>query len=1364
MQAGMLFQAILGQSSIAGGYDVEQMHIMLDEEIDASVLGQAFTRVAERHPILSTSFLWEQGEPQQQVESGFTVPLDVRDWRGLGEDERNRRRQEFMVRDRARGFYMRVAPLMRVTVFRCDGGRTEAVWTFHHILLDGRSFAPVLQEVFSTYHAISTSKIWTPPPLPRPYRDFVGWVAARDESRSLAYFRKLLAGKTSDTPLPGAEPAARPLPRDGYGEIVRTVDPEIVARVHALAARTGTTPGTVLQAAVALVLSRYTGDADVLFGNIRACRHSALGGDAERMIGLFINTLPVRAGTGDDLTVLELLADLRTQSIAMRDHEHTSLVAIQGESEIPRGTPLFETLFMFDTREINQILRADGDPRWLKRWFTLREQPAVPLAITVFDAERLEVRMLFDRRRFRDVVVERLIASLAVTMDGLSQDENRPLGQVEVLPVEERRKIVVDWNDTARPFPEGLKIHELFERRAVEQPNAIAVDMDGRTLSYRELDERANQLAHALRGRGAGPGRYVGICLDRGPELVVAMLGAAKSGSPYIPLDPRYPTERLAFMVEDSAAFLVVTEERHKRLFPTPVLVVAGEHDSDAAQIARQPATRPVPRGDATAACYAIFTSGSTGTPKGVVLSHRAVVNTLDWVSRTFGVGPRDRILFVTSPCFDLSVYDTFGALGAGATVVVASDALLADPEALARAITEQRITIWDSAPAALQRLVPFLPAPAPAAGSPTSGGLYDPQEPAKKPRAEEASPLRLVMLSGDWIPLALPDVVRAAFPGAEVMSLGGATEAAIWSNHFSIGAVDPRWPSIPYGRPIQNARYHVLDAGMRPSAVGVSGDLYIGGACLADGYLNRPALTAERFIPDPLSTVAGERLYKTGDLARYMENGNLEFLGRADFQVKIRGFRVEMGEVEAVIAGLPGVRETVCAAQADAAGQKSLIAYVVPTHSADSGGADGRSNGTTGGAALDPRAIREAVAHKLPDFMTPSQVIVLDALPISANGKVDRKALPRPTARPTHGDFVPPRTDAEWAMAAIWSELLQREPIGATDDFFALGGHSLLAVMLLSQVKSRFGVDLPLITVLEQPTLEAMARAVSAPRQVPKGPHDLVALNRGGERPPIVLVAGVGGYAFTYQSLAGLLGADQPVYALQSTGAERDAALVDYSVEEMAEIYEAEILEAFPTGPIVLGGFSFGMLPAFELAHRLHQRGRRVPLLISFDGFAPGYPQRLPGVQRLSAHAKQLLLGKDRVKYLKDRLSNLQTRILHMLGRDYQAAPDLPLLDQELNDHLRKLWIIHCNARQRYLPRHVEPSALLLIRSAIAMHWPATKMDCPIHGWYPFVSGPISVVTIPGEHLSLFAPQNLPLMAEVITDHVAPCATRLDV
>jgi amino acid adenylation domain-containing protein len=1032
----------------------------------------------------------------------------------------------------------------------------------------------------------------------------------------------------------------------------------------------------------------------------------------------------VRVRVDDERTVAALLSDLRAQRLSLRLHEHTPLEEIQGQCELPRDRPLFETLFTYDTQELNRTLRAGGDPRWSGRRFTLYEQPTLPLHITaVGAADRLELRALFDRARFRDSVVDRLLASFGATVDRLAQDEARPLGRIDVLPAGERDQLLRLWNDTARPFPDRLCLHEPFERRADRQPDAIAVETEAESLTYRALEERANRLAHLLRARGAGPGAYVGLCLDRGPELLVALLGILKSGSPYVALDPRYPAQRLAFMAADTGARLIVTERRHQALFPgTPKLVV--DSDDAALELAAAPASRPERLSRAEDVCYAMFTSGSSGQPKAAALSHRAVMNTLDWVSRTFAVAPGDRLLFVTSPCFDLSVYDTLGVLGAGATVVVASQQMLADPVALAAALADRRITIWDSAPVALQRLLPFLPA-----------------------RTRE-SPLRLVLLSGDWIPLSLPDAVRSAFPSAEVQSLGGATEAAIWSNHFPIGAIDPDWTSIPYGRPIQNTRYHVLDAALRPVPIGVAGDLYIGGACLADGYVNRPELNAERFIPDPFAQPPGERLYLTGDRARYRHDGNLELLGRADLQVKIRGFRVEMGEVELALRAIPGVGQAVCAATAaDAWGQRSLVAYLVPA----------------AGATLDARSVREAVARQLPDFMVPSHVVVLPALPLSTNGKIDRRALPSPTTSPAPGrEFVAPRTDLERRMIALWEDLLGRRPIGATDDFFELGGDSLLAVMLVSRVETGLGMALPLSTVLEHHTVETLVRALEAPTASTaprRGPRrHLICLNAGGKGTPIVLLPGVGGHAFTFKDLPALLGREQPVYALSSIGAEAGTPLIDLTVEESAEIYEAEVLEAFPSGPIVVGGFSFGMLPAFELAHRLRQRGRSVPLMVSFDGFAPGYPRRMEGARRLLAHAGELLQSdpRRRGEYIEGQVAKLRVGLRRLLGKADETAPHLRFVDAEMRSRLQKVWDFNLRARDRYRPTHVAPDALLLIRCEIPMRWPATQMDCPMHGWYAFVRGPISVVTVPGEHLSLFAPENQQTIADTITQHLA--------
>jgi amino acid adenylation domain-containing protein len=1328
MQAGMLYQSMLGGESTSGGHDIEQMHLLLAEEIDLAAFARAWTHVARRHGVLSTSFRWDAGEqPSQRVIAGVVVPVDSEDWSALGEAELDRRRAAFLASDRARGFNLRVAPLMRVRVFPLGEGQTEVVWTLHHILLDGRSMVPVLREVFAVYADLRRGERVVAPPAPRPYSDYVAWLARLEVAKSRPFFCDLLRGKASPTPLPAAEAAARPLPREGYGEHARRVDEAVARGVRELARRTRTTVGTVVQAAWAIVLARFTGDDDVLFGTTRACRRTALGGDAEQMIGLFINTLPVRVRVADEIVVADLLADLRAQSVAMRAHEHTSLVEVHGQSEIPRGTPLFETLLMFENRELNRSLRAGGDTRWSGRIATLHERPSPPLNVTVVDDADLEIHVLFDRRRFTDRAAARLGAALAAGLAGLALGEERQIGDVDVVPAEDRRTMLVAWNDTARAFNDELCIHEPFEARATTQPDAVAVEMDGESLTYRELDERANRLAHALQARGARAGTFVAICLDRSLDLVVALIGVAKSGAAYVPLDPSHPPDRLAFLLADAGARLVVTEERWAPLFAgsaaaaaiaIPIAIAIDGASGEA--IARMSAARPIRTARATSACYAIFTSGSTGQPKGVVLSHRAVINTFDWVTRTFAIGPGDRLLFVTSPCFDLSVYDTFGALGAGATVVVASSALLADPGALTAAITDLGITVWDSAPAALQRLAPFFP---PAPGCLSRG-----------------APLRVVLLSGDWIPLTLPGAIVEAFPLARVISLGGATEAAIWSNWFPIDAVDPRWTSIPYGRPIQNARYHVLDRGMRPAPIGAVGDLYIGGACLADGYLNRAELTRERFVPDPFASTPGERLYRTGDLARYFDDGELEFLGRSDFQVKIRGFRVELGEVEAAIGALPEVREVVCTARVDASGQRALVAYVIAGE----------------GEIVDAQTIRESLGRTLPQYMVPSHVVELEAFPLSCNGKLDRNALPSPGAAAAAA-FVAPSTTIERAMARIWEELLQRERVGVHESFFDLGGHSLLAVMLVSRVRRQMGVDLPLARVLQKPTIALLAASLDGAPPSAHGDRHLITLNDRGCRTPLLLVPGIGGHGFIYQRLTRALGEAQPLHVLQALGVDA-AEGASRTIEEMAEIYEPAILRAVAEGPIAIGGYSFGALIAFELAHRLRLRGRSIPLLISFDGFAPGYPSLLPLPQRALAHLRELSAGdgSQREAYLRGRINNVRARILRQLGRGEETVDDVPNADTTLNQRLRRSTLELWRARNLYRPDRVEPSSLLLVKAEIATRWPAHAMNDPLYGWRAFVEGRIDVESIPGEHLTMFEEGNCDRIAAAIAPYLA--------
>ncbi len=1322
MQEGMLFQYVLHRTSSDAGYDLEQIHLRSPERLDLATFARAWGLVVDRHEALRSSFQWEGvPSPVQHVAPALTVPLEEHHWQSLGLDELEVERAQLLERDRARGFDLDRPPLLRVAVLHTSEG-DEVLWSVHHIVLDGRAIPIVLVEVFHAYAELLAGRVPTFEPVGPSPSEYASWLRARDVCAALTHFEKLLSGKTSPTPLPGAEPLSRALPEGGTGTVRQLIAPEVRDALRATAAATGTSIGTLVLAAWALTLSRLTGDDDVLFGVTRSMRRAALEGRAREAVGVLINTLPMRVSLGDDDTVHALLTRLRLQSRSLDEHLHVPLVSVQQRSNLPPGTPLFETLVMFDNRELNASLRR-ADPSWAERSCTLHERPSPPLTITAFDDETvrgLELRVLFERRRFRRVTVERLTAMLAQALAELSAGPHRRLGELDVLTPEERRRLLTEWNDTRAPFSDQLLLHEGFERRADAQPAALAVEQDSLALTYAELEARANRLAWELRHRGARPGVFIGLALDRTPELVVALLAIAKSGAAYVPLDPAHPVERLSFMLQDAKALLVVTQARFLDRFSTPALVVDGV-DRDA--IARQPSTRPPRVGAPTDRCYAIFTSGSTGTPKGVVLTHRAVVNTFEWVTRTFAVGPSDRLLFVTSPCFDLSVYDTFGALAAGATVVVASAAQLEDPQQLAALVVDARITVWDSAPAALLRLTTFFP------------------------RTARTAPLRLVMLSGDWIPVALPGLVTGLFPAARVMSLGGATEAAIWSNWFPIKTVDPAWSSIPYGKPIQNARYYVLDRRLQPVPIGVTGDLYIAGTCLAEGYLERPALTEERFLTAPFECTEGpERLYKTGDLARYFDDGNLEFLGRSDFQVKIRGFRVELGEVESVLTAFPDVREATCSAVSDASGQKSLVAYVVPRE----------------GRAVDRDALKAHVAKRVPDYMVPTHLVVLDALPLSSNGKVDRKALPSPQASAV-AVAVEPRTDRERALASLWREVLGVPQVGVTDNFFALGGHSLLAVMLVNRIQERLGATLSLASVLQHPTIEGLATLVQGTPEPQATAKHLVTVGRSDpDAAHLVLVPGIGGLGYMFEGLARRLGRRYSVHVLNAVGINDEREGFDHDIEELAAIYEPQVLAACPDQPIIIGGYSFGVLVAFELAVRLLARGRRVPLMVSFDGFAPGYPRRLPPVERLRAHVNALLFEgpNARREYLRTRARRLRQRVYTRLGRP-EVALDHPGVDPKTDERLRKLSAALWGARDRYHPSHTLHTDLLLLKTLESQAWIGIRFDDPLYGWREHLDGRIRVTAMPGEHLTLFDERNVQLMADAIVGELAdPDAT----
>lgn len=875
----------------------------------------------------------------------------------------------------------------------------------------------------------------------------------------------------------------------------------------------------------------------------------------------------------------------------------------------------------------------------------------------------------------------------------------------------ERQCIVFDWNRTAGDYPADDCLPDAFSRHAIRSPNAPALIVGEKTITYCQLLDRANRLAHFLKARGIKPGDFVGVCLRRSTDMIAAVLAITKIGAAYVPLDPGYPRERLSFMLEDSRATIVLSQwallDRLSSLADRVLNV-----EQIGAELARQPNTDPERGHTPDAVAYVIYTSGSTGKPKGVIVRHRAAINTIDWVNQTFGIGSSDRLLFVTSLSFDLSVYDIFGVLGAGGCLRLADEHELKDPSKLAELLQTAGITLWNSAPAALQQLAPFL----------------DPSRPS--------SNLRTVLLSGDWIPVTLPGEVRASFPNARVMALGGATEAAIWSNWFPVTKVDPNWTSIPYGKPIRNAHYHVLDIRLEPVPVGSSGELYIGGLCLADGYWQRPELTAERFICDPFRP--GERLYKTGDLARYLPDGNIEFLGRIDLQVKIRGFRVELGEIETALTQHPSVREAVVKPFRDEEGNVCLTGFIV------------RKN------LVEGIALANHLRVGLPDYMVPANFVFLETLPITPNGKVDRAALLQPafSTASVQSDYSAPINDAELGVQRIWEEVLHVHPVSVTTRFEELGGHSLMAAQIVSRIETRLGHKLPLEALFHAATIREQATLIE--RKLEIGTGSLVPLNEEGSHHPLFLIAGAGGHVFTFHKFSRCLGSEYPAYGMKAIGVDGSEPPLD-RVEEIASRYLDEIVRVRPKGPYVVSGYSVGGLMAFELALQMQRRGLEVAKVIALDTFAPGYPKRLSWPTRLGIHIANFLTrpGERKWAYLAHRFRNLRHRLLTMAGKNHLDLPDAPKIGGVSEMVLKKVWAALERARIHYWPERKFDGQIVLVRSEAPEHWAATRLDDPLNGWARWTTQPVQVMGTPARHMELFSDESLDVLVKQIREAI---------
>ncbi|WP_223636166.1 non-ribosomal peptide synthetase [Corallococcus sp. EGB] len=1025
-QERMWFQDRLSPGSAAFNIPVR---VRFSGVLDVAVLRASLQALVRRHAPLRTTFIEQDGRPLQHIAPAMELALALVDLQSLPAPEREAESLRLITEEARRPFDLEKGPLLRTVLYRLDALEHVLLLKLHHIITDGWSMGVLVRELSALYPALAEGRPSPLAPLPMQYADYAGWQREflRGEvlESHLAFWRGRL-DPDAVLELPTDRP--RPAVLSGRGARLHAVLPvPLVESLKALALAEGNTLFGVLLAGFQVLLSRYSGQQDVVVGTSVAGRGRA---ELEGLIGLFTNYLAFRTDLSGQPSFRELLGRVRETTLEAYAHQDVpfeKLVdALKPERQLSVN-PLFQVALTLQNAPLPPLrlpgLVLDAEPvdnRTSKTDLSL-------IAMEVPQGMRLTAE--YNTDLFDPGTMQRLLAHLRTLLEGAVADPGRRVGDLPLMDAAEAARLQRDWAGDAAPFPEDRCLHTLFEAQARRTPDAVAVRFQGRTLTYAQLDARANQLAHALRRRGVGPEVRVALSVERSLEVAVGLLGILKAGGAWVPVDPMLPRERLAFMLEDSGATVLVTQAPLLERFPegarARALCLDVEGERLAAKSVLAPASGVGPRNLA----YVLYTSGSTGTPKGTAIEHRGVCNLVTHEATAYGIGPGSRVLQFASLSFDLSVEEIFTTLCSGATLVLAPREDLMPGEPLRTLLRDEALTVISLTPATLAATAP-----------------------------EGLPALRTVISGGEALP---PEVVARWAPGRTFLNTYGPTEATVMATLTGCTA-DGRVPSI--GRPLANVRAYVLDARGGLVPVGVKGELYLGGVGVARGYSGRPSLTAERFVPDAFSGEAGARLYRTGDVVRWREDGTLEFVGRADAQVKVRGFRIELGEVEAALAKLPPVRDAVVVAREDGPGGKGLVGYVVL-----------RDGVTATGTEL-----RTALKDALPEYMVPSAVVVLPALPLTTNGKVDRKALPAPdVAGSDPREYVAPRTPTEQRLAGLWQELLGVTRVGANAHFFDLGGHSLLATQALSRIRQTFTVDLPLRRLFESPTLEAVARLI---------------------------------------------------------------------------------------------------------------------------------------------------------------------------------------------------------------------------------------------------------------------------------------------
>ncbi len=1292
-------------------------------ELRLDLLQQSLNALILRHEALRTVFLLESGEPRQRVLQD--LPVEVRQIDLSNASDRDERAAAIAVEEARKPFDLAIGPLQRALLVRLARDRHRLLLTMHHIITDGWSATVLTDELCALYRSLHDGVPNSLTPLPIQYPDFAAWqrdwLAGEVMQRQLAYWRERLTPTPPiiDLPADHARPAEQTY--RGAREWLN-LPAELAHRAGALAEAEGATPFMVLLTAFQALVLRWTGQPDVVVGSAIANRNLV---ELEPLIGYFSNTLVLRADLSGEPTFREALRRVRQMVIAAQENQDVPFEKIvedlQPERDLSRS-PLFQLMFQLMNVPSAEIelpgARVKGEYQF--------DNGSTKFDLTFQIGEvrgGYAATCEYATDLFEPATMRRLLVHYRTLLDEALSHPDAPITRLGFLSAEEHRQLR-DWNATETGHRNDRCMHTLVAEHARRRPEAIAVVCGEARLTYGELNSAANRLAHFLIGQGVRPDDRVALCVERSVEMVVGLLGILKSGGAYVPLDPTYPRERVAAILEDACpSYLITTRTLEPVLPPHAVSTLR----LDEADLAGQPDVDPdVPIGPKNLA-YTIFTSGSTGRPKGVMVPHGNVVHLVETAIPIFDFTVEDCWTVFHSFSFDFSVWEIWGALLTGATLVVATREETQSPALLHAAVRRHGVTVLNLTPSSHRALADQI------------DGARDGS------RGHEAMPsLRLLFTGGEALPGSLAP--RLLAHGVPVWNFYGPTECTVWAAIHEVTPEDAEFANVPVGRPLPDNHLYVLDAHQQLLPIGVPGELCIGGPGVALGYFGRPDLTEERFIrrdaANPISGDPRDTIYRTGDLARRLPDGRLEFLGRMDHQVKIRGFRIELGEIESALARNPLVAAAVAVAREDRMGDPRIVAYVELHEGTEAAGGD----------------LRAGLQDVLPGYMIPSLVIVLPSLPLSPNGKVDRKALPAPDdARPDlAAGYVAPKEELELQLAGLWSEVLDVRQVGIHDNFFDLGGHSLLAVRLFSEIEERLGKQLPLATLFQAPTIAQLAEILRSDGWEPRW-TSLVPIQPRGSKPPFFCVHGGGGHVLFYRPLSARLGEDQPFYGLQprSLGGKHPPHT---RIEDMASHYIGELRQVQPHGPYYLGGASYGGRIAFEMAQQLTRAGEEVATVLMFDTYGPGYPRhpwwstpidRGLGelFRKVEHHAGSLYMlpAESRLPYFREKAKKAIVESWEWVdetarrgARQLQRAMGAQVKIDEARGGMMK-------ALLAYRPQPYEGHVTLFR----ALRQPPNTLFDRMLGWEPFLPNGMHIIETPGYHAAMISEPRVRFVAE---------------